>query len=108
MRRHPRYAYDLLKPIAFLTPALDIPYCHHEKWDGTGYPRGLKGEEIPLVARIFAVVDVYDALTSDRPYRLAWPKEKALDHIRSLAGTHFDPQVVDAFLMMILGPTLFL
>ena len=108
MRKHTQYAYDLLKPIAFLRSALDIPSCHHEKWDGTGYPRGLKGEGIPLVARIFAVVDVYDALTSDRPYRLAWPKEKALDHIRSLAGTHFDPQVVDAFLMMILGPTLFL
>ena len=108
MRHHPQYAYDLLKPIAFLTPALDIPYCHHEKWDGTGYPRGLKGEEIPLVARIFAIVDVYDALTSDRPYRLALPKEKALYHIRSLAGTHFDPQVVDAFLKMILGSTLFL
>jgi PAS domain S-box-containing protein len=107
MRHHPQYAYDLLKPIAFLTPALDIPYCHHEKWNGTGYPRGLKGEEIPLVARIFAVVDVYDALTSDRPYRLALPKEKALYHIRSLAGTHFDPQVVDAFLKMILGSALF-
>ena len=107
MRKHTQYAYDLLKPIAFLRSALDIPSCHHEKWDGTGYPRGLKGEDIPLAARIFAVVDVYDALTSDRPYRQAWPKEKALEHIRSLAGLHFDPQVVDAFLKMVLGSTLF-
>jgi HD-GYP domain-containing protein (c-di-GMP phosphodiesterase class II) len=98
MRLHPVYAYELLSPIAFLHPALDIPYCHHEKWDGTGYPRGLKREAIPLAARIFAVVDVYDALRSDRPYRTAWPEEKVLQHIRSLAGTHFDPDVVDAFM----------
>jgi PAS domain S-box-containing protein len=101
MRRHPQYAYDLLKPIAFLTPALDIPYCHHEKWDGTGYPRGLKGEEIPLVARLFAVVDVWDALRSDRPYRPAWTIEKTLEHIKSLSGTHFDPKVVEYFLELI-------
>ncbi|HEX8230577.1 MAG TPA: HD domain-containing phosphohydrolase [Chloroflexia bacterium] len=98
MRRHPVYAYELLSPIAFLRPALDIPYCHHEKWDGTGYPRGLKGEQIPLSARIFAVVDVYDALSSDRPYRPAWLQYKVLAHIRELSGTHFDPRVVDAFL----------
>ncbi|MCL5998875.1 MAG: hypothetical protein M1546_22875 [Chloroflexi bacterium] len=85
--------------IAFLRPALDIPYCHHEKWDGTGYPRGLKGEQIPLVARVFAVVDVWDALKSDRPYRPGWPAGKILEHIR--AGTHFDPQVVEAFLNML-------
>jgi PAS domain S-box-containing protein/putative nucleotidyltransferase with HDIG domain len=101
MRSHPQYAYDLLKPIAFLAHALDIPYCHHEKWDGTGYPRGLKGEEIPLVARLFAVVDVWDALRSDRPYRKAWTKEKALEHIQSLSGTHFDPQAVEYFLELI-------
>ena len=98
MRRHPQDAYDMLSPIAFLRPALDIPYCHHEKWDGTGYPRGLRGEEIPLSARLFAVVDVWDALRSDRPYRTSWPEAKVLAHIRSLSGTHFDPQVVAAFL----------
>ena len=108
MQKHPEYAYHLLLPIAFLKPALDIPYCHHEKWDGTGYPRGLKGEEIPLAARIFAVADVYDALTSDRPYRPAWEKEKTLDHIRSLSGMHFDPEIVDTFLQMILGSALVL
>ncbi len=98
MRKHPQYAFEMLSPIAYLRPALDIPSCHHEKWDGTGYPRGLKGEQIPLAARIFAVVDVYDALTSDRPYRKAWPKEKALKHIKAEAGTHFDAKVVEAFL----------
>ena len=98
MRKHPQYAHDLLRPIAFLTPALDIPYCHHEKWDGTGYPFGLRGEEIPLQARIFAVVDVWDALCSDRPYRVAWPEEKVREHIHALSGTHFDPQVVDLFM----------
>ncbi|MBA4379975.1 MAG: hypothetical protein C0393_04705 [Anaerolinea sp.] len=98
MRKHPQYAFDMLSPIAYLRPALDIPGCHHEKWDGTGYPRGLKGEQIPLAARIFAVVDVYDALTSDRPYRKAWPKEKTIKHIKAEAGAHFDPQVVEAFL----------
>jgi PAS domain S-box/uncharacterized domain HDIG len=101
MKHHPQYGYDLLKPIAFLTPALDIPFCHHEKWDGTGYPRGLKGDEIPLPARLFAVVDVWDALRTDRPYRPAWSEEKVLTHIREQAGRHFDPQVVEAFLKMI-------
>ena len=101
MRSHPEIAHDLLKPIAFLAPALDIPYCHHEKWDGTGYPRGLKGEDIPLVARLFAVVDVWDALRSDRPYRLAWPRGKTLEHIKSLSGTHFDPKAVESFLELI-------
>ena len=100
MQMHPIYAYQMLKPITYLGPAADIPYCHHEKWDGTGYPRGLKGEEIPLGARIFCIVDVYDALTSNRPYRAAWPKDKALDHIRELSGTHFEPRVVEAFLKM--------
>ncbi|HLE29207.1 MAG TPA: HD-GYP domain-containing protein, partial [Anaerolineales bacterium] len=101
MRQHPQYAYELLSPILYLRPALGIPYYHHEKWDGAGYPRGLKGEQIPLAARIFAVVDVWDALRSDRPYRAAWPAERVREHIRSLAGTHFDPQVVEAFLSMI-------
>jgi putative two-component system response regulator len=95
---HPVFAYQILSPIAFLRNALDIPYCHHEKWDGTGYPRGLKGEEIPLAARIFALADVWDALTSDRPYRKAWSKEKVREHIRAGSGTHFDPQMVEAFL----------
>jgi PAS domain S-box-containing protein len=98
MRKHPTYAYELLSPIAFLKPALDIPYCHHERWDGTGYPRGLQGEQIPLAARIFAVVDVWDALRSERPYRRAWHERRVRDHIASLAGTQFDPQVVQAFL----------
>lgn len=101
MRSHAQYAYDLLKPIAFLGPALDIPYCHHEKWDGSGYPRGLKGTEIPLIARIFSVVDVWDALRSDRTYRAAWTKERTLEHIKSLSGIHFDPQVVEKFVKII-------
>jgi putative nucleotidyltransferase with HDIG domain len=98
MRKHPTYAYDMLSPIVYLRPALDIPYCHHEKWDGTGYPRGLMGDRIPLAARIFAVVDVWDALCSDRPYRPGWPEAKVREHIRSLAGTHFDPAAVEVFL----------
>ena len=98
MRRHPVYAYELLSAVAFLRPALDIPYCHHEKWDGTGYPRGLKGEEIPLAARIFAVVDVWDALRSDRPYRPAWPEEKVREYLSEQAGKHFDPKAVETFL----------
>ena len=100
MRQHPAYAYNMLSPIEFLHPALEIPYCHHEKWDGSGYPRGLAGEEIPLAARLFAVIDVYDALTSDRPYRKAWTPEKTIDHIREQTGKHFDPQVVEAFLKL--------
>ncbi|MBI4789695.1 MAG: GAF domain-containing protein [Chloroflexi bacterium] len=98
MRQHPTIAYELLAPIAYLQPALDIPYCHHEKWDGTGYPRGLRGEEIPLAARVFMVVDVWDALRSDRPYRSAWSAEKACQHILSLAGTHFSHEIVELFL----------
>ena len=101
MRKHPQYAFEMLAPISYLKPAIDIPYCHHEKWDGSGYPRGLKGEMIPLSARIFAVVDVYDALTSDRPYRKAWTREKAIAYIREQSGKHFDPKVVDVFLELI-------
>jgi HD-GYP domain-containing protein (c-di-GMP phosphodiesterase class II) len=97
MRRHPQYAVDLLSHIPYLRPALDIPYCHHEKWDGTGYPRGLRGEHIPFAARLFAAVDIWDALTSDRPYRAAWAKEKVREYIQSLAGTHLDPGVVNLF-----------
>jgi response regulator RpfG family c-di-GMP phosphodiesterase len=104
MRRHPTYVHEWLEPIAFLRPALEIPYCHHEKWDGTGYPRGLKGEQIPLAARIFAVVDIWDALRSDRPYRKGWPEEEVLEHIASLAGTDLDSEVVREFLATMAGP----
>jgi PAS domain S-box-containing protein/putative nucleotidyltransferase with HDIG domain len=105
MKKHPVYAFKMLWPIAYLRPALDIPYGHHEKWDGTGYPRRLKGPEIPLAARIFAVVDVWDALSSDRPYRKAWTPEKVRDHVKGLSGTHFDPDVVKAFLEIDLSRT---
>lgn len=98
MRMHPVYALQWLSPIPYLKDALDIPYCHHERWDGAGYPRKLSDEQIPLAARIFAVVDVWDALTSDRPYRKAWSKERAREHIASGSGSHFDPAVVGAFL----------
>ncbi|MFQ5593175.1 MAG: GAF domain-containing protein [Anaerolineae bacterium] len=101
IRLHPVYSHELLSPISYLRPALDIPYCHHERWDGTGYPRGLKGEQIPLPARIFAVVDVYDALRSDRPYRKAWPEEKVRNHILEQAGKHFDPEVVEVFMRLL-------
>ena len=100
MRKHPQIAYDMLAPIEYLRSALDIPFCHHERWDGTGYPRRLKGEQIPLVARIFAVIDVFDALSSDRPYRKAWPQEKIIEYIREQSGTHFDPKAVELFLQM--------
>lgn len=98
MRRHPQYAYDMLWEIDYLAPALDIPFCHHEKWDGTGYPRGLKGEEIPLAARLFSVIDVWDALYFDRPYRKGWGMEPTLSYIREQSGKHFDPKVVEVFL----------
>jgi response regulator RpfG family c-di-GMP phosphodiesterase len=98
MCQHPQFAYDWLNPIAYLKEALSIPYSHHEKWDGSGYPRKLKGEEIPLAARIFSVVDEWDAITSDRPYRSAWSKERAIEYIRENSGSHFDPQVVEVFL----------
>ncbi len=100
MRQHPTHAFEMLSSVEYLKPALNIPYCHHEKWDGTGYPRGLKGEEIPLAARIFAVVDVWDALSSDRHYRASWPKEKVLEYIRAESGKHFDPKVVESFLLL--------
>ena len=102
MRRHPALAYDMLAPIRYLRPALEIPYCHHEKWDGSGYPRGLVGNAIPLPARIFAVVDVWDALNSDRPYRPAWPAGRVRAYLREQAGTHFDPAAAAAFLDMTL------
>lgn len=95
MRMHPVYAYNLLSPIEYLRPALDIPYCHHEWWNGTGYPRGLAGEQIPLAARLFAVVDVWEALSSDRPYRRAWERERVLEYIRAQAGVQLDPRAVE-------------
>lgn len=101
MRQHPQYAYNLLSEISFLKGAMDVIYCHHERWNGSGYPRGLKGEQIPLYARIFAVVDVWDALTNDRPYRQAWSIEKALAYLQEQAGILFDPQVVEAFTALI-------
>jgi len=99
--KHPDTAYNLLKQISYLEKALEIPYSHHEKWDGTGYPRGLAGEEIPLPARIFAIVDVWDALSSDRPYRKAWGKEEIIQYILKDSGKHFDPRVVDVFLALV-------
>jgi PAS domain S-box-containing protein len=101
MRMHPVFAYHLLSIIPYLEPALDIPHYHHEKWDGSGYPRGLKGEEIPLAARIFAVVDVYDALSNDRPYRKAWEKAAVVNYLKEQSGLHFDPEVVEAFLRLV-------
>ncbi|MCE1205950.1 MAG: HD domain-containing protein [Spirochaetia bacterium] len=101
MKEHPSKAYGMLHRIPYLRNCLDIPLCHHEKWDGTGYPQGLKGEKIPLAARMFALIDVYDALTSDRPYRKAWTKEKALEYIREQAGKHFDPNLTEAFIALI-------
>jgi len=101
MRQHPLYAFQMLSPIHYLRPALDIPYCHHEKWDGTGYPRGLKGDDIPLAARAFTVVDVWDALRSDRPYREGWPVEKTRQYILEQSGAHFDPSIVPVFISMV-------
>jgi len=98
MHKHSQDAYDILKRIAYLRPALDIPYCHHEKWDGSGYPRGLRGEEIPIAARVFALADNWDALISERRYRQAWPREKVVAYIHSQAGKYFDPNLVDMFL----------
>jgi putative nucleotidyltransferase with HDIG domain len=100
IEKHPVYAFEMLSPIKFLLPALDIPHCHHEKWDGSGYPRGLKGEDIPFAARIFAVVDVWDALVSDRPYRKGIKPAEIREHIRRDSGIHFDPEVVEAFLKL--------
>jgi len=101
MRQHPVYAYNILNQIEYLAPSIDIPYCHHEKWDGTGYPRRLKGENIPLAARIFAIVDVWDAITHDRVYHKAWDVDQAITFIKEQSGKHFDPQVVEFFVKMI-------
>jgi PAS domain S-box-containing protein/putative nucleotidyltransferase with HDIG domain len=101
MKKHPEIAFELLSPISFLRPSIIIPYCHHEKWDGSGYPRGLSREQIPLEARIFSIVDVWDALSNDRYYRPAWPLEKVRTHIMELSGKHFDPEIVQAFLQVV-------
>jgi putative two-component system response regulator len=101
MKRHPEYAYRLLSPIEYLRTALDIPYCHHERWDGAGYPRGLKGEEIPLAARVFTVVDVYDALGTDRPYRPAFSQDRIIAYLEENSGIHFDPRVLDVFFPLV-------
>ena len=101
MRRHPIYAYDFLSSISFLKDCLDIPLCHHEHWDGLGYPRGLKGVSIPLAARVFSIIDVWDALCSDRCYRPAWTIDDACQYIRSQSGTQFDPVIVNAFLELL-------
>ncbi|MHB1376305.1 MAG: MASE3 domain-containing protein [Candidatus Humimicrobiaceae bacterium] len=106
MRKHPVYASEMLSSIAYLKPALDIPLCHHEKWDGTGYPKGLKGEQIPLSARIFSLVDVWDALSSDRPYRHAWSYKKIYEYLQEQKGKSFDPQLTDIFLKEIKDNTL--
>jgi len=105
MKQHTIYALQMLSPIQYLKPALDIPYCHHERWDGSGYPRGLKGDEIPLAARVFAIADVYDALSSDRPYRPSWTKTEVMKYIRHNSGSYFDPQIVDVFLQMMENPS---
>jgi putative nucleotidyltransferase with HDIG domain len=102
MRQHPIFAHELLTPIAYLRPAVAIPFCHHERWDGSGYPMGLKGEDIPLAARIFMVVDVWDALGSDRPYRRAWPPDKIKAYLREQADKQFDPGIVQVFLEKVL------
>lgn len=103
MRRHPVYGRDMLAHIQHLAPSIDVPYCHHERWDGKGYPEGLAGEDIPYHARIFSVVDVFDALTSDRPYRKAWTFEATCEYIASQSGTQFDPKVIDVFLSLARG-----
>jgi putative nucleotidyltransferase with HDIG domain len=101
VQKHPETAYKLLSPITFLNKAIEIPYSHHEKWDGTGYPQGLKGKRIPLSARIFAVADVWDALSYDRPYNKAWPREKIIQYLIDETGKHFDPQIVNIFLELV-------
>jgi response regulator RpfG family c-di-GMP phosphodiesterase len=102
VRKHPAHAYELLAPVSFLKPALEIPFYHHEKWDGSGYPNGLKGEEIPLAARVFSIVDVWDALRFMRPYRPeAWPEQKIILYLRQQSGRHFDPYLVESFVSLL-------
>jgi len=98
MKQHPEHAYEMLSNIPFLKGAIDIPYCHHEHWDGSGYPQGLKEGDIPVAARLFTVCDVWDAVTTDRPYRDAMPRDEAIEVIRDGAGASFDPDIVNLFL----------
>ena len=98
LKKNPFIAYYLLQPIEFLQEAIQIPFCHHEKWDGSGYPRGLKGDQIPCVVRIFTIVKVWDALLSDRPYRQAWPERKVMEYMHEQSGKHFDPEILEVFL----------
>ena len=102
IKKHPILGYNLLKDIRYLQKAMEIPYYHHEKWDGSGYPRGLKEDQIPLPARIFAVVDVWDALNSDRSYRKAWPEEEVIAYMQAQSGKHFDPEILEAFFEQVL------
>lgn len=104
IEQHPNIARSLLQEVEILREALDIPYAHHERWDGKGYPRGLRAEQIPLAARLFAVIDVYDSLAHDQPYRLAWGSEEILEHMRENAGKHFDPTMVEPFLALVQEP----
>jgi HD-GYP domain-containing protein (c-di-GMP phosphodiesterase class II) len=101
IRKHPGYGYELIYPVEYFRPCFPIPYAHHEKWDGTGYPRGLKGEQIPLAARLFAIADVWDTLSSNVVYREAWPQERVIEYIQHESGTHFDPRAVELFLRAI-------
>lgn len=103
MKMHPIHAYNFISKIPYLRPALDIPRHHHEKWDGSGYPDGLSSERIPFAARLFAIADVWDALTSDRPYRPAWERARVLEHMRDQSGKHFDPAMVKVFLQLMEG-----
>lgn len=105
MELHPEIGKDMLAPIPFLQPAADVAYCHHEHWDGSGYPRGLQGEDIPLMARIASVCNVWDALTSNQPYRKAWTEVEARIYIDLGSGYQFDPEIVDAFLQYIMEKT---
>lgn len=105
VEQHPSVAKSLLQDVEILRPAIEIPYCHHERWDGKGYPRGLRSEQIPLAARLFAIVDVWDSLSSDQPYRAAWGKDEIVEHMRESSGKHFDPKLVDPFLVMMEEPT---
>ena len=107
MRQHPQYAFDLIQRIPYLSAAAEIPYSHHERWDGSGYPRGLKGDEIPLAARIFAAVDIWDALRNERPYRDSWPEDKVVEYIKNTAGIELDPNVVKKFLELLEEKNLF-
>jgi HD-GYP domain-containing protein (c-di-GMP phosphodiesterase class II) len=100
IKQHPTHAHDMLSTQQYIPSINDVVYCHHERWDGAGYPQGLRGDDIPIAARLFAVVDVWDALGSDRPYRPAWSQARVRDYIEKESGKHFDPQIANTFLKM--------